>query len=173
MLACYPAGFADLTGDGTPELLIMDLNTDSGDGELYVYSADRDPARCIFSLPAVLQTYDDELQGVNLFMAADGGQSTFVVKYWDYGSIRVLQMKANADGVTVLNAWGDHSMDFSGEANGAYTKNKESISWEQLMDDLDKLEARTTQGIGSIPWSGGGNGYGFTYTLQTALDFVK
>ena len=173
VLACYPAGFADLTGDGTPELLIMDLNTDSGDGELYVYSADQEPARCIFSLPAILQTYDDELQGVNLFMAADGGQSTFVIKYWDYGSIRVLQMNVNTDGVTVLNAWGDHSMDFSGEANGAYTRNEESISWEQLMDDLDKLEARTTQEIGSIPWTSGGNGYGFTYTLQTALDYVK
>ena len=64
-------------------------------------------------------------------------------------------------------------MDFSGEANGAYTRNEESISWEQLMDDLDKLEARTTQEIGSIPWTSGGNGYGFTYTLQTALDYVK
>jgi len=173
VLACYPAGFADLTGDGTPELLILDLNTDSGDGELYVYSADREPARCIFSLPAILQTYDDELQGVKLFMAAEGGQNTFVTEYWDYGSIRVLQMKADADRVTVLNAWGDYSMDSSGEANGAYTRNEESISWEQLTDDLDKLEARSTQEIGGIPWTTGGNGYGFTYTLQTALDYVK
>lgn len=173
VLACYPVGFADLTGDGTMELLIMDLNTDSGDGAFYVYSADQSPARCVFSVPALMQTYDDELQGVNLFIVPEGGLNTFVVKYWDYGSIRILQMKVSSGGVTVLNAWADNSTDFSGLANGTYTRNDESISWDQLTNDLDQLEARSAREIGSVPWTSGGNGYGFTYTLKTALDYVK
>lgn len=172
-LVCYPAGFADLTGDGTDELLILDLDPDSGDGDLYIYSADRDPARCIFSLPALSRIYDDELQGIRMYKADDGGQETFVIVYWDYGNIRVLQMATYEEGMKVINAWADTTVDFSGESDGTYQKNGESITWDQLVSDEDQLYSRRTQMIGSIPWETGGGGYGFTCTLQDALSAVK
>ena len=170
---CYPVGLADLTGDGTKELLILDLNTDSGDGELYIYSADRNPACCIFSLPALTQTYDDELEGVRLYLAADGGQQTFVVEYWEYGCMRYLQLKPDAACMSVLNAWSDNSTDFSGESNGAYSKNGQSISWDQLVNDREVLRAKATKEVGSILWTSGGDGYGFSYRLQDALNSLK
>lgn len=172
-LVCYPAGFADLTGDGTDELLILDLDPDSGDGDLYIYSADRDPARCIFSLPAVARIYDDELQGIRMYKADDGGRETFVISYWDYGNLRVLQMVMDGETMKVINAWADTTTDFSGESDGTYQKNGESITWDRLISDEDQLYARRTQLVGSIPWENGGTGYGFDCTLQDALSRLQ
>ena len=172
-LVCYPAGFADLTGDGTDELLILDLDPDSGDGDLYIYSADRDPARCIFSLPAIVRIYDDELQGIRMYTVEDGGRNTFVISYWDYGNLRVLQMVMDGETMQVINAWADTTTDFSGESDGTYRKNGENITWDQLISEEDQLYARRTQLVGSIPWETGGTGYGFDCTLQDAQSCLQ
>ena len=108
-----------------------------------------------------------------MYKADDGGQETFVIVYWDYGNIRVLQMAADEEGMKVINAWADTTVDFSGESDGTYQKNGESITWDQLVSDEDQLYSRRTQMIGSIPWETGGGGYGFTCTLQDALSAVK
>jgi hypothetical protein len=56
---CKPVGLTDITADGIPELIFMEVATEER-GDLWIYSSDGANARCILYVPGITRIgYDD------------------------------------------------------------------------------------------------------------------
>jgi len=75
-IPCYPAGLTDLTGDGIPELLVLEYVEDEMRGDLLVYSADKGEGGCILHVPGITWPEYDPLQGFEIWATA--GESLLI-----------------------------------------------------------------------------------------------
>ena len=161
---CHPVGLTDLTGDGVPELIFLDLfdNTEYGFkvGRLWIYTSDGSGVHCALSL---VPEIDDMLYST-VFLAEDG---LLTVHLSDTEKGFTLQFRLGRDGhytaETILIA----EEDFSGEGPDAYYLNGSKISAKTYSSKIKKIQsARGTQ-IGSLNVD---DGYcGFAFTLEEAL----
>lgn len=156
---CLPVGLTDLTGDGVPELIFLELETETEYGfrvgRLWIYTWNGTDTRCALSL----QPEIDDLLYSSLY-AGEGGLLTLhlndVEKAW------TLRLRQDRNGYykaeTVLIA----EEDFSGEGPDRYYQNGSRISAKTYQKAVQKI--RSVQGgqIGSLMIDDGGRGFAYT-----------
>jgi len=165
---CHPVGFQDLNGDGTPEMLFLDLeeNTEYGFkvGRLWIYTADGDGAFCALSL----QPEIDDLLYSQLYLAGDGALTFWLAdteRGWRYRLRQDVEGHYTAE--TILMA----QEDFSGEGPDEYFMNGKKITQKQYQKELKQLQTDQGQRIESLMIDEGGSG--FTHTLQEAREALS
>jgi len=168
MPVCRPVGFQDLTGDGLPELLFLDLfhETEYGFdvGRLWIYSPGPAGVRCVLTL----QPEIDDLLYSSLYLA-EGGLLT--VHLSDTERSWILRLRPDGSGVyaaeTILMA----QEDFSGEGPDEYFRNGKKISAKQFQSLKEQVRADEGTLIGSLQVEEGGSG--LAWTLEEALSALS
>lgn len=165
---CRAVGFMDLTGDGVPELLFLDLVEDTEYGfhvgRLWIYTPDRQGVHCMLTLQPEI---DDLLY--SRYYLADNGVLTVYLSDCEAGWI--LQLRSDRNGhyeaVTTIT----EQEDFSGEGPDYYYQNGKKISSGKYKSLKSKIQKGQGSLIGSLQVDEGG--YGFTYTLAEAMEFLS
>ncbi|MCR4877621.1 MAG: hypothetical protein K5922_10630 [Clostridiales bacterium] len=161
---CRPVGLTDLTGDGIPELIFLDLLEDTEYGfrvgRLWIYTGDGTGVHCMLSL----QPEIDDLLYSSVYLGK-GGLLTLHFNDCEMGW--KIQLQPGRNGVytakTILTA----QEDFSGEGPDSYYRNGKRISAKTWKAEVRKLEAAQGSLIGSLQVDDGGSG--FTLTPEQAL----
>ena len=164
---CRAVGLTDLTGDGVPELLFLDLVEDTEYGfkvgRLWIYTPDRQGVHCALTLQPEI---DDLLY--SRYYLADNGLLTVYLSDCEAGWI--LQLRSDRNGhyeaVTTIT----DQEDFSGEGPDYYYQNGKKISAGKYKSLKSKIQKGQGSLIGSLQVDEGG--YGLTYTLAEALEFL-
>ena len=141
---CKPVSLTDITADGIPELIFMEVATEER-GDLYIYSADGGGTKCILYVPGITRIgYDDAGMNFDIYLSSAGG-GTLVLEYDEYEWPWVLQLTRNAFGqYTLLNyLWAEY--DNSNEDNDRYYRNGAQVSEKDFTGLLQTLRnGRTT-----------------------------
>ena len=112
---CRPVALTDLTGDGIPELIFIEVaNAERGD--LYIYSSDGTRARCAEYVPGITRLgYDDVGLGFSIYETSDAG-GTLVIRYFEFEKPWTLQLKRTALDQYYLVSYLTYEFDPSGES---------------------------------------------------------
>lgn len=160
---CRPVGLTDLTGDGIPELIFLDLVTDTeygfNVGRLWIYTSDESGVHCALSL----QPEIDDLLYSSVF-CGNGGLLTLYFSDTEITWTMCLQPdKAGCyKAETILTA----QEDFSGEGPDQYYLNGRQISAKEYRSESDRIQSAQGSQVGSLMVDEGF--CGFTRTLEEA-----
>ena len=165
---CRPVGLQDLTGDGVPELLFLDLfhETEYGFdvGRFWIYSPGPAGVRCVLTL----QPEIDDLLYSSLYLAEDG---LLTVHLSDTERSWVLRLRRDGSGVYAAETTLMAQEDFSGEGPDEYFRNGKKISAKQFQSLKEQVLADEGILIGSLQVEEGGSG--LAWTLEEALDLLS
>ena len=158
-----PVGLPDLTGDGIPELLFLDLIDDTEYGfkvgRLWIYTPDGNGVHCALTL----QPEIDDLLYSQVYLAKNG---TLTIYFADTERGWILQLTRDRAGRYVRDTLLTSEEDFSGEGPDRYYRNGADISAKKYRSLTEQIrESRGVQ-IGSLMVDEYGNG--FTHTLAEA-----
>ncbi len=166
--SCHPVDLTDLTGDGVPELLFLDLVDDTEYGfkvgRLWIYTADGGGVHCALTL----QPEIDDMLYSRYHLAKNG---LLTVHFNDTEMNWILQLRPNPSGHYKAETTLVEQADFSGEGPDAYFRNGRKISPEKFLSLTAQIQADEGPMIGSFMVDDGGNG--FAYTLEEALDALS
>ena len=162
---CKPVGLTDLTGDGVPELIFLDLLDDTEYGfkvgGLWIYTRDKTGVHCVLSLRPEI----DDLLYSSVYL---GKKGLLTLYFNDCEMGWKMQLQPGKKGVykakTILN----EQEDFSGEGPDYYYQNGKKISAKAYRSKVKQMEAKQGELIGSLQVDNGG--VGFTWTLEEALE---
>ena len=161
---CRPVGLTDLTGDGIPELLFVDLLNDTEYGfrvgRLWIYTRDEAGVRCMLSL----QPEIDDLLYSGVYL---GEKGLLTLYFNDCEMGWKIQLRPGADGVYKAETILAEQEDFSGEGPDTYYLNGKQISAQAYRSTARQIDAEKGALIGSLQVDNGGSG--FTLTLEEAL----
>ena len=166
--SCKPVDLLDLTGDGIPELLFLDLVNDTEYGfqvgRLWIYTSDGSGVHCALTL----QPEIDDMLYSRVYLAKNG---LLTIHFNDTEMYWIMRfrpdIKANYTAETTLI----EQADFSGEGPDSYFRDGKKISREKYRSLTAQIQADEGVLIGSFMVDDGGSG--FTYTLDEALDALS
>ena len=165
---CRPVGLVDLTRDGVPELLFLELvhETEYGFdvGRLWIYTADRSGVYCALTLQPEI---DDMLY--SRFCLADDG--TLTVHFSDCEMGWIMRFRQDLSGHYTAETTLIEQADFSGEGPDLYFLNDKKITAKKYRSLTAEIRAGEGTEIGSLMVDDGG--YGFTHTLDEALEYLS
>ena len=167
---CRPVGLTDLTGDGLPELLFLDLVHDFEYGftlgRLWIYTADETGVRCVLTLEPEI----DDLLYSACYLGPDGLltlQLNDTEVYW------TLQLRPDSAGryapETVLAEYPD----FSGLVPDQYFLNGTELTEDRYRRTLDQIRSSRGTVIGSLLLEDENCPCGFSLTLQEAAQLLS
>ena len=161
---CRPVGLIDLTGDGIPELLYLDLLEDTEYGfkvgRLWIYTQDGTGVHCMLSL----QPEIDDLLYSGVYLGKDG---LLTLEFNDCEMGWKMQFEPGQDGVYTTKTILISQEDFSGEGPDTYEQNGKKISAKAYRSAVEQMQATRGALIGSLQLDDGGSG--FQFTLEEAL----
>ena len=162
---CRAVGLTDLTGDGVPELLFLDLvhETEYGFdvGRLWIYTPDGDGVRCVLTLRPEI----DDLLYSRYYLAENGLLTVYLS---DTEMSWILQLRPGSDRRYEAKTILVEQADFSGDGPDYYFRNGRKLSLKNYRTFAARIEAARGTMIGSLQVDEGG--YGFTHTLEEALE---
>ncbi len=156
---CRPVGLTDLTGDGVPELIFLDLveETEYGFkvGRLWIYTQGKKGVHCMLSL----QPEIDDLLYSSVYLGKKG-VLTLYFNDCEMGWKMQLQIGKNGkyQAKTILN----EQEDFSGEGPDTYYRNGKKISRKTYQSAVKKMKAAQGTLIGSLQPDDGDAGFSLT-----------
>ena len=157
---CHPVGLTDLTGDGIPELMFLELidETEYGFrvGRLSVYTADAAGVHCALSL----QPEIDDLLYSSLYLGKDG---LLTVHLSDLESGWVLTLRADRNGQYAAETILLSQEDFSGDGPDRYFLNGERISEKKYKSALKSIQSAQGELVGSLNVDEGRTGFAYTW----------
>ena len=160
---CRPVGLQDLTGDGIPELIFMEVASGGQRGDLYVYTADSGSAHCALYVPGITRLDYDELLGFDIYLS--GG--ALVIEHYEYEKPWLLQFaydgyRWNLQHFMTVDA------DHSGEGYDTYIRGWTIISGDAYYASLSALRGGMSLEISGY-MAPGNTSYGFTDTCEDML----
>lgn len=162
---CRPVGLTDLTGDGIPELLFLDLLQDTEYGfkvgRLWIYTRDGTGVRCMLSL----QPEIDDLLYSSVYL---GDKGLLTLYFSDCEMGWKIRLQPGRNGAYTAKTILAEQEDFSGEGPDTYYLNGKKISAKKYQSEARKIQAAQGAMIGSLLVDDGGTG--FTLTLEEALE---
>ena len=165
---CRTVGIMDLTGDGVPELLFMDLvhDTEYGFevGRFWIYTSDTQGVRCALTL----QPEIDDLLYSRYYLAEDG---LLTIHFSDCEKGWIIQFRPALNGLYTAETTLIEEADFSGEGPDYYFRNGKKITAKKFKSITSQIKAGEGTLIGSLDVDN--DGYGFTYTLSEALEALS
>ena len=165
---CRPVGFTDLTGDGIPELLFLDLFHEPeygfDVGRFWIYTAGADGVSCALT---VRPEIDDLLYST--YYLAENGLLTIRLSDTEMGWI--LQFRPDLSWHYTAETILVEQEDFSGEGPDSYYLNGKKISLKEYRKQESQIRDGQGTLIGSLQVDD--NGYGFTYTLAEAQEALS
>ena len=166
--ACRAVGLRDLTGDGIPELMFLELfhETEYGFnvGRFRIYTSDWKGVHCALTF----QPEIDDMMFSRFCLAEDG-----LLTVWFSDSERgwVMQLRRKPDGSYAAETTLTAEEDFSGEGPDRYYRNGKKISEKKYLSLAAQIRAAEGTEIGSMQEHEGG--YGFGYTPDEALEILS
>ena len=161
---CRPVSLTDLTGDGVPELIFLDLLQDTEYGfkvgRLWIYTRDKSGVHCMLSL----QPEIDDLLYSGVYL---GKKGLLTVCFNDCEMGWKMQFSPGRDGVYQAKTILCEQEDFSGEGPDSYYLNGKKISVKKYRSAVKKIQKSQGTEIGSLQVDDGG--VGFAMTLEEAL----
>ena len=166
--ACRAVGLTDLTSDGIPELLFLELEHETEYGFdvgcLRIYTSDGEGARCVLSLRPEI----DDLLYSGYYLAENG---VLTVRFSDCEMGWILQLRPDMKGYYTAETTLVEQEDFSGEGPDYYYVNGGKISAKKYRSLEAEIRAGQGTEIGSLQVDDGG--YGFTHTLAEAQEALS
>ena len=161
---CKPVGLTDLTGDGIPELIFLDLLNDTEYGfkvgRLWIYTRNWTGVHCMLSL----QPEIDDLLYSSVYLGK-GGLLTLYFNDCEMGW--KMQLRPGRTGIYEAQTILTVQEDFSGEGPDSYYQNGKKISLKTYQSAVRRIQSAQGALIGSLQVDNGGSG--FTLTLEEAL----
>ena len=161
---CRPVGLTDLTGDGVPELIFLDLLDDTEYGfkvgRLWIYTRDGTGVHCVLTL----QPEIDDLLYSSVYL---GRKGLLTLYFNDCEMGWRIQLRPGRNGVYKAKTTLVEQEDFSGEGPDSYYLNGRKISAKSYRKELQRMRAAQGDLIGSLQVDDAGSG--FTLTLDEAL----
>ena len=165
---CRAVGLTDLTGDGVPELLFLDLLDDTEYGfkvgRLWIYTADESGVSCALTFRPEI----DDLLYSTYYLAEDG---TLTLHFSDCEMGWILQLRRGKDGRYAAETTLVSQEDFSGEGPDTYYRNGKKITAKKYQSLKEQIRSGEGTAIGSLQVDEGG--YGFNHTLAEALEALS
>ena len=163
---CRPVGLIDLTGDSIPELLFLELVQENEYGfrvgRLWIYTADWKGVHCVLTIQPEI---DDMLY--SSYYLDEKGRLTIHFSDTEMGWI----MQFNPDkGQYAAETTLISQEDFSGEGPDTYYQNGKKITRKKYESLAAKIKTGQGTLVGSLQVDDGG--YGFTHTLEEALELL-
>lgn len=161
--ACRPVGLADLTRDGIPELLFLELLPENEYGfrvgRFWIYTADWKGVHCVLTI----QPEIDDMLYSSYYL---DGKSLLTVHFSDMEQGWTIQFSPDRGQYTAETTLTSQE-DFSGEGPDTYYQNGKKITKKKYESLTGKIRAGQGTMIGSLLVDDGGTG--FTHTLDEAL----
>ena len=165
---CHPVGLTDLTGDGIPELLFLELADDSEYGfqvgQLRIYTWDGGNVHCALTL----QPEIDDLMYSKCYSAKHG---LLTLHFSDCEMTWTLQLCLDPGGHYVTENVLIEQPDFSGESPDLYFLNGKKLSQKKYQSQYAKIQSAQGSLVGSMDVDNGGTG--FAWTLEEALNLLS
>ena len=165
---CHAVGLTDLTRDGIPELLFLDLihETEYGFvvGRFWIYTSDGENVRCVLTFRPEI----DDLLYSRYYLAGNG---LLTIHFSDCEMGWIMQFRQDLSGVYAAETTLIEQADFSGEGPDYYFLNGEKISLKKYKSLTSKLREEQGTEIGSLQVEEGG--HGFAWTLAEALEVLS
>ncbi len=165
MSPCHPVELRDLTGDGVPELLFLELEDDTEYGfqvgRLWIYTPDVRGVHCALTL----QPEIDDMLYSRYYLSTTG---MLTIHFSDTERGWILQLRLDLSGHYTAENTLIEEADFSGEGPDDYYMNGKKISLRKYQSMTAQVRADQGAMIGSLMVDDGGSG--FTYTLEEALE---
>ena len=115
-IPCRPVSLMELTGDGIPELIFLEVAMEER-GDLYIYTSDGTTARCALYVPGIARLgYNDVDMRFDIYLSSNAG-GTLVIEYYEYEKPWKLQLMRNALNQYFLLNYMTEDYDPSGEAD--------------------------------------------------------
>ena len=168
---CRPVSLLDLTSDGIPELLFMEVSPDGNRGDFYLYSWDGSSAACRLYVPGITRLDYDDMLGFRVFCSSYGGD-TFVIEHFEYEWPWMLQFTRNAFNQYTLLNYFHAEYDPSGEGDDRYTWNGRTVSYTEYDRVWKEIENGSTRLISDY-FAKNYSTYGFDYTRNDALKTLQ
>ncbi len=164
VIPCCPVGLSDLTGDGVPELLILEYAEDEMRGDLLVYSADNGTGSCILYVPGITWPDYDDLMGFEIYKTSGG----LLVRYFEME----LEWKRQFDFSSGYGLYEPRNslmleVELSGESEDRYYLNGAQVSEDTYRVVEKELDKSREQCI-SHYIADDRQSYGFHYTWEQA-----
>ena len=161
---CKPVELTDLTQDGIPELIFLDLLQDTEYGfrvgRLWIYTRGEAGVHCMLSL----QPEIDDLLYSSVYLGEDG---LLTLHFNDCEMGWKMQFRPDQNGVYQAQTILIEQEDFSGEGPDTYYQNGKKVSLKAYKSAVQRIQAAQGILIGSLQVDNGGSG--FTSTLEEAL----
>lgn len=172
---CKPVALTDITGDGIPELLFLEIvSRQDGNlrGDLYIYSSDGNAAKCVLFVPAITRPgYDDVGLGFNIYQSsANGGR--LVMEYFEYEWPWLVETAPGTDGRYGLKGYLTAAFDNSGEGNDTYLWNGNTITWEEYLSRLQAIQNGRTVTISDY-YADDYSFYGLMLDYETTVSMLN
>lgn len=163
---CRPVGLADLTRDGIPELIFLELLDENEYGfrvgRLWIYTADWKGVHCLLTF----QPEIDDMLYSDYFLSESG---LLTIRFNDLDMAWIMQLSLGRGQYTAETVLVSQE-DFSGEGPDTYYQNGRKISRKKYESLKAKIIAGQGEMIGSLHLDNGGSG--FAYTLAEALTLL-
>ncbi len=170
-VSCKPVALTDITSDGIPELIFMEVANEYR-GDLYIYSADSTGTKCILYVPGITRLgYDDVGTVFDIYLSSAGG-GTLVLEYDEYEWPWVLQLSRNAFGQYVLANYLWAEYDNSDWDNDRYYRNGALISNSEYDSMLQTMRNGRTMTL-SRYLADDLSHYGFTMDWEDAVSVIS
>ena len=160
---CRPVGLTDLTGDGIPELMFLELDEENEYGfrvgRLWIYTADWKGVHCVLTLRPEI----DDMLYSSYYLSEKG---LLTIHFSDTEMGWIIQFNPDRGQYTAETTLISQE-DFSGEGPDIYYQNGKKISLKKYESLKAKINAAQGIMIGSLQVEDGG--YGFTHSLADAL----
>ena len=161
---CRPVELRDLTGDGIPELLFLDLISENEYGfkvgRLWIYTSDGNQISCAMTL----QPEIDDLLYSTFFLAENG---MLTLHFSDTERGWTMQLRPDRNGHYAAETVLTEEADFSGEGPDQYYRNGKKISVKEYKKISEQIKTNQGTLIGSLMVDDGG--CGMNYTLEEAF----
>ncbi len=162
---CRAVGLMDLTADGSPELLFWELITEPEYGfqvgRFSIYTCDWTGVHCALTL----QPEIDDMLYSRYYLAKDG---LLTIDFNDCEMDWIMQLRPDIGGRYRAENTLISAMDFSGEGPDEYFQNEKKITEKKYKSLVSQVRKDQGNMIGSLQVDE--NGYGFTHTLEEALE---
>ena len=168
---CKPVGLTDITADGIPELIFMEVATEER-GDLWIYSSDGANARCILYVPGITRIgYDDAAMTFDVYLSSAGG-GTLVLEYDEYEWPWKLQLKRDGSGRYVLlnYLWAEY--DNSNWDNDRYYMSGAPVSGDDYSAALKTWQSGRTATLSTYTTDDTSH-YGFSMTWAEAVNTLS
>ena len=164
---CRSVGLMDLTRDGIPELLFMELNQENeygfNSGRLWIYTADWKGVHCVLTI----QPEIDDMLYSSYYLSEKG---LLTIHFNDTETGWIMQFSPDKGQYTAETTLTSQE-DYSGEGPDVYYQNGKKISRKKYESLAAKIKTGEGVMIGSLQVDEGG--YGFTNTLAEALALLS